>query len=42
MRVKAIHVIRVALRTIDRVLNANLPMGSIWLNSSASPHKQEK
>jgi hypothetical protein len=43
MRMKTIHAIRVAIQTVDRVLNANLPMANIWANASAvTTHKQTR
>ncbi len=30
MRLKAMHVLRMAIQAVDRVLNANLPMTNIW------------
>jgi hypothetical protein len=42
MRLKTIHAIRVAIQTIDRVLNANLPMMNIWANSALPTHKQTR
>ena len=42
MRLKTLHVIRVAIQTVDRVLNANLPMTNIWANSAVSTHKQTR
>lgn len=37
MRMKTAQAIRVALKTVDRVLNANLPMMNIWVSSSVVP-----
>ena len=34
MRTKTAQAIRAALQTVDRVLNANLPMMNIWASSS--------
>ncbi|MGA2712140.1 MAG: hypothetical protein ABSG41_03460 [Bryobacteraceae bacterium] len=40
---KTTHAIRVAMKTVDRLLNANLPMMNIWLSSSAvSTHKETR
>ena len=35
MRMKTVNAIRAVLQTVDRVLSANLPVGKIWLSSSA-------
>jgi hypothetical protein len=43
MRLKATHAIRVAIKAVDRVLNANLPMMNIWLSSSpVSTHRETR
>jgi len=43
MRMKTTRAIRVALKAVDRVLNANLPMMNIWLSSSAvSTHREPR
>ncbi len=34
MRMKTAQAIRAAIQTVDRVLNANLPMRNIWASSS--------
>jgi hypothetical protein len=43
MRMKITQAIRVTMHTVDRVLNANVPMMNIWLSSSGvSTHKQTR
>jgi hypothetical protein len=43
MRTKTTKALRLAIKTVDRVLNANLPMMNIWLNSSAvSTHRETR
>ena len=41
MRMKTAQAIRAAIQTLDRVLNANLPMRNIWASSSVV-HTQKK
>ena len=42
MRMKTTRAIRLAIKTVDRVLNANLPMMNIWLSSSTSTHRETR
>jgi hypothetical protein len=43
MRMKTIQAVRLAIKTVDRLLNTNLPMMTILLSSSAaSTHRETR
>ena len=41
MRTKTAQAIRAAIQTVDRLLNANLPMMNIWAGPSAAPTQKK-